>query len=477
MSLLKVFKKLNKPNTKYDVIIHVGNEPDFKEFHADSKTLRKKSDYFDEILSIKNIEKKDEKHLVKKPNITPQIFDVIIKYLSKGKINLNNKTGNEILNIIIVSVDLKLNELIQIGEKFLIKNHQKFLQYDAVEILQRVHHLNTFYKIQKFCLDMICFKPFILFNSEKFIHLPASLLEIILKQDDLNLDEIEIWEILIKWGLTQMNNNILNDDISEWNRENFNNLERILRKFIPLIGFYDISTEDYFSKIKPFEQILPEELRKDILKFHTVPEYEPIFDTYTPRCKIDSVLIYQKHTTLFANWIDRKERNSKYLFNYKFNLILRGSRDGFDPKTFHNKCDNKGANIIVIKIKNSDQIVGGYNPLDWNRFGWKNTSDSFIFSFNDYKNINTGKIGRINNNKFRGAVISDPEWGPIFGKYKKGRCDLCMNQNGEWCSYPNTYSNVNIPKNYFDIDDYEVFQVEKVNMFDLYVEDVDYKKE
>ncbi|GBC52423.2 BTB/POZ domain-containing protein [Rhizophagus irregularis DAOM 181602=DAOM 197198] len=404
MSLIKVFKKLNKTNTKYDVIIHVGKEPNFKEFHADSKTLRKKSDYFDEILSIKDIEKKDEKHLIKKPNITPQIFDVIIKYLSKGKINLNNKTGNEILNIIIVSVDLKLNELIQIGENFLIKNHQKFLQYDSVEILQRVHHLNTFNKIQKFCLDMICFKPYILFNSDEFIHLPSSLLEIILKQDDLNLDEIEIWEILIKWGLSQDNNNILYDDISEWNRETFNNLERNLRKFIPLIGFYDISTDDYFTKIKPFEQILPKELREDILKFHTVPEYEPTFDTYTPR-------------------------------------------------------------------------FGGYNPLDWNRFGWKNTSDSFIFSFGDYKNINTGKIGRINNNKFRGAVISDPEWGPIFGKYKKGRCDLSMDQNGDWSSYPNTYSNVNIPKNYFDIDDYEVFQVEKVNMFDLYVEDVDYKKE
>lgn len=77
--ITKVFKKLNKTNTKYDVIIHVGNEPDFKEFYVNSKTLCKKSDYFDEILSIKDIEKKDEKYIVKKPNIPPQVFDVIIK--------------------------------------------------------------------------------------------------------------------------------------------------------------------------------------------------------------------------------------------------------------------------------------------------------------------------------------------------------------------------------------------------------------
>jgi hypothetical protein len=395
------------------------------------------------------------------------------RHLSNKKINLNKKTGNEILNIIIVSDDLKLNKFIQIGENFLIKNHQQFLQNDAIEILQMVHNLKTLNNIQKFCLEIICFKPDILFNSVKFIHLPASLLEVILKQDYLNLDEIEIWENLIKWGLSQ--GKTLNEDVSKWNQEKFIILERILHRFIPLIRFYDTSSEDYFKKIKPYEQILPNELREDILKFHVVPEYEPTLDTYIPRRKIDSVLIYQKHITLFTNWINRKEENSNCSFKYKFNLILRGSRDGFDPTSFHNKCDNKGANIVVVKIKNSNQIVGGYNPLDWNRFGWKNTPDSFIFSFSDYKDINTGRISRINNNKYHGAVISDPEWGPVFGKYRKGSsCDLCMNPNGEWSSYPNSYSRINIPRNHFDIDDYEVFQIEKVNVFDL---DTKYNKE
>ena len=43
---------------------------------------------------------------------------------------------------------------------------------------------------------------------------------------------------------------------------------------------------------------------------------------------------------------------------YKFNLILRGSRDGFNASTVHAKCDNEGATIIVAKIKNTNQIVG-----------------------------------------------------------------------------------------------------------------------
>ena len=85
--LTKAFGKLTKTKVNYnvddvkidDVIIHVGKEPDYKEFHANSEILCRKSDYFKNILSVNDIEKKDGKFIIKKPTITPQIFDVIIK--------------------------------------------------------------------------------------------------------------------------------------------------------------------------------------------------------------------------------------------------------------------------------------------------------------------------------------------------------------------------------------------------------------
>lgn len=80
---------------------------------------------------------------------------------------------------------------------------------------------------------MICFEPEILFDSVKFINLPAPLLEIILKQEELNLEEIKVWEYLIKWGLAQ--EGILNEKVSKWNQEKFRIFERILHRFIPLI--------------------------------------------------------------------------------------------------------------------------------------------------------------------------------------------------------------------------------------------------
>jgi hypothetical protein len=80
--LSDVYGQLLKTKMNYDVIIYIGEEPNFKEFHAHSIILRCRSDYFDKIFSvenIENIEKKDGKYTIKKPNITPQNFDSILE--------------------------------------------------------------------------------------------------------------------------------------------------------------------------------------------------------------------------------------------------------------------------------------------------------------------------------------------------------------------------------------------------------------
>jgi len=40
--------------------------------------------------------------------------------------------------------------------------------------------------------------------------------------------------------------------------------------------------------------------------------------------------------------------------------------------------------------------------------------------------------------------------------------DLCMKQDGRWSFYPNSYPDINFPRNYFNIDDYEVFKTHQI---------------
>ena len=89
-----------------------------------------------------------------------------------------------------------------------------------------------------------------------------------------------------------------------------------------------------------------------------------------------------------------------------------------------------------------NKIIGGYNPLDLNEnCGCKRTPNSFIFSFENYNNINTGRIGRVKQESY--AVYCDNLMGPCFGNL------------GNYDIFPNFYFE------YFEIDDYEVFQVVK----------------
>jgi hypothetical protein len=358
----------------------------------------------------------------------------------------------------IISDEMMLKKLTKLTEDFIVENHKQFLQNDPVGILQIINYCEPLVNLQEFCLDKICSEPDILFKSDKFIQLSAPLLEIILKRDDLNLEEIEIWENLIKWGLAQ--EKALNQDVSKWNKDDINILKRVLHKFIPLIRFYEISTEDYYNKVKPYEKILSKELRDDILKFYMIPGYKPI---YTPRnskhskINIESNIINPKYAALFASWIDKREE--KYIdkdIPYKFNLIYRASRDGSTTASFHAKCDNKGATITVVKIKNSEQIVGGYNPLFWDSSNdIKNTKDSFIFSFADKSNLQNANV--VYSKTGDKSIQCYQLFGPIFGT------DLYTSYEptaDTWKSSVYSYPTLNLPDT-IKIDDYEVFQIIK----------------
>ncbi|CAG8781599.1 2213_t:CDS:2, partial [Racocetra fulgida] len=49
---------------------------------------------------------------------------------------------------------------------------------------------------------------------------------------------------------------------------------------------------------------------------------------------------------------------------YQFKLLIRGSNDGFKASEFHEKCDDKGPTLIVLRVKDTNEILGGYNHLN-----------------------------------------------------------------------------------------------------------------
>ena len=73
------YEKLFETEIGYDVIIYSGEEQNVKEIHAHSNILSIRSQYFRTAFSNEWAEKKDGKFIFRKPNISPQLFNIILR--------------------------------------------------------------------------------------------------------------------------------------------------------------------------------------------------------------------------------------------------------------------------------------------------------------------------------------------------------------------------------------------------------------
>ncbi|GES77836.1 hypothetical protein GLOIN_2v1534764 [Rhizophagus clarus] len=455
-NLLEVIQDLDmafENGDDYDVIIKVGE--DGKELRAHSFMLRARCSYFKRALSNDWEERDDDgNYIFKKQNISFEVFQLILRYLYTGIVDYDQHRKDIILQFLIAADELGLDKLIELTQEYLL-NNKEFIYKDPVSTLRIIYQHEPFEDLKNYCLDMISEEPSILFSSKKFPSIEKPIITMILQRDDLNMEEIDVWESLLRWLF--VNYLRIGQDDSTCSLEDLKNAKQIIREYVPFIRFYDISREDFYLKVYPYKDFIPQDLLNDILRYHMIPNATPMLNFKPSRWRrSDSVLINYDVFKLLAKWIDKKNDDyTKQNVPYQFTLLLRGTRDGFDPTKFHQLCDSKGATITIARIENSKQIIGGYNSLHWYQNGqYGNSSDNFLFKIIDSKNLNSAQISRICNS-YGNAVYYHASYGPTFGSGN----DLCA-RGKTWSSNNGNYSNIGIP-NSFTIDEYEVFQVTK----------------
>jgi len=77
--IINDLEKLLEAEEEYNVIIYAGENENIKEFHAHSVILRARSPYFKGALSSCWVSKRNDMIMFNKPNITPVVFDMILK--------------------------------------------------------------------------------------------------------------------------------------------------------------------------------------------------------------------------------------------------------------------------------------------------------------------------------------------------------------------------------------------------------------
>ncbi|KAG9285138.1 hypothetical protein G9A89_008485 [Geosiphon pyriformis] len=252
---------------------------------------------------------------------------------------------------------------------------------DVRIVIEEVPNIRTFYAHLPILAARSPYFCSIVFNSEDFTSLTENALSLILTRDDLNIEESEIWEKIVEWGVAKLDNNIQTKNVLYWTDENFHAFKESIERLLPLIRFFNISSVDFYHKVKPFVRILLGTLYEDLLHHYLIPSSH------------------------------------------------QNSRDGFTPADFHRLCDDKGATVTLIKVKGTGQLIGGYNPQLWHtRDEFLGGKGSFIFS------LGAGKAGNAKLSKCasRYGPYDGPNHKPSFGN---DNIRLIGNfKSDSWCS-------------------------------------------
>ncbi len=148
----------------------------------------------------------------------------------------------------------------------------------------------------------------------------------------------------------------------------------------------------------------------------------------------------------------------------KFIQRFNASKDGDSAKKFHEKCDNIGPNISIVKTKDN-LIFGGFTVNNWSpQVNIKKDDLAFLF------NYQTKKIHNIT--KGENAIYCDNN--SLINFYNnKGRystlvlVDKCFNIDSNTCPMKDS-SYINFVKDYELNNGHQTFKVSELELYEIF---------
>ncbi|GES93542.1 hypothetical protein GLOIN_2v1782772 [Rhizophagus clarus] len=388
-----------------------------------------------------------------------------LQYIYGGIFSLNVHDPSNFLKVLAAADDLHLQELIDYLQKYLIQRESEWIVQHFGIVQQISSNSNNLLELQELCTNLMAQSPEKILMSFNFTSLSEKSLISLIKRDDLQMKEVEVWDHVLKWGLAK--HLTLIPDPKTWSDDDFKKMEITLQHCLPLIRFFSLSSKEFSQNVRPYQKLMNRQLYEDLVDSYVDPDSKPNENILPPRnIKIEKIIDSKIVADLsvvkaISRQIDKMDIRNNFAHlkeSYKFMLLLRGSRDGFTPKKFHELCDDKHNTITFIKVKGTEEIISGYNPLIWKSSGtWGETRDSFIFSFKN-NDVKDSIISRVQNSDH--AVVYKPRFGSQFGR------DIFIYSSAESVDYDTASCEKNFyekkirdTEDKFSIEDYEVFQI------------------
>ncbi|CAG8608390.1 11001_t:CDS:2 [Acaulospora colombiana] len=358
----------NRSCDDYNVVIKVGQEPDSRIFHAHSLILKVRSKYFNAAFGNSWAKEDEDGRMVfEKPNIEPTIFEVILRYIYSGILDITNLAVEQVLKLLVACDELCIQDLFDSLQSHIIIKHLKWIRKNLVIIYRTCFHHSSLTKLLHHFSDIVVKNPKLLFDSPEFFHFDESELISILQRKDLrsSLSEEKMWDYVLRWGVAQHPE--LPENPMSWKIQDFEKLKSTLAKCTSLIKFDDIGVKEFYQKVQPYafaldadtyQRVHLKHLSKSqsVWKFKSEMIYNAIPQT------IDSIILNDEQAKLIAGWISKDSFSTRMMRRFSETILRSGKRNGKGDETPANQTRLWGINECVdVETDNFSEVDCGSN--------------------------------------------------------------------------------------------------------------------
>ena len=160
--------------------------------------------------------------------------------------------ASDTIKILVAASELNLQELITYIQSFLIQNKANWMEQNFSLTYQTSFENDSLFELQKFCTKLMSKEPEKIFKSLDFTSISENSLISLIRHDNLQISEVQVWEYVLKWGLVQ--NPELPSDPTNFSKDDFNSLKNTLQQCIPLIKFRNLTHEEFLNNVYPYKK-------------------------------------------------------------------------------------------------------------------------------------------------------------------------------------------------------------------------------
>ncbi|CAG8699005.1 2283_t:CDS:1 [Racocetra fulgida] len=349
-----------------------------------------------------------------------------------------NCEGQQTLDLLFAADELGIAEILECIQKHIIEYQAEWMDKNFITYHRNIFRNEAFKTLQDYYINKISTDPSSIFYRDDIFN--PEVLSSLDQYGCIKLDEA-IWGYIVNWAKLQIPR--LGNKVAGWGKKDWDEFKFALSQCIPWKSVLSLDWNEFHDLLVPCEPFLPADKFEHALKQQLKKACGSSTTISSPiSIQFNGTIINICHATLISSWIDHREETPyrPAEIPYEFRLMLRGSREGFSPDIFYQRCEGTQKTVVVFKMAKTGGLYGGYNPLDW-KFD-RTTKESFIFNFDEEK----AEITRLNSF----AIHKKPGYGPCFGTK-----DLLSFPNGDrsilWKTTDSSYS--------LTVSDYEVFQV------------------